>query len=58
MLPVLMVTCEDSREQIKLIIQAKVTAYLKKPFNLLSLKKQLERIKLLIETTETSSKAT
>lgn len=57
-LPVLMVTGEDSREQIKLIIEAKVTAYLKKPFNSLTLKKQLERIESLAETTAALSKAT
>lgn len=57
-LPVLMITGEDSREQIKLIIEAKVSAYLKKPFNLLALKKQLERLESLAETTTALSKAT
>jgi len=57
-LPVLMVTGEDNREQIKLIIEARVTAYLKKPFNLLALKKQLDRIEASLKTTAELSKTT
>lgn len=44
-LPVLMVSCEGDKEKIKSLVQCKVTGFIVKPFNTLTLKKQLEMIK-------------
>lgn len=43
-LPVLMVTCEDQRKEIKTIIEAKVSGFIVKPFNANTLIKQLNKI--------------
>tara|TARA_B100001059_G_scaffold10259_1_gene8346 strand:+ start:670 stop:1053 length:384 start_codon:yes stop_codon:yes gene_type:complete len=43
-LPVLMVTCEDSSETVKKIINAKVSGFIVKPFNMNVLAAQLTRL--------------
>jgi len=44
-LPVLMVSCEDDKQQIKGVISAKVTGFIVKPFNANILRKHLDWIK-------------
>ena len=44
-LPVLMVTCEDQKNEIESIIAAKVSGFIIKPFNTKTLSKQIEWIK-------------
>jgi two-component system chemotaxis response regulator CheY len=44
-LPVLMVTCEDQKNEIESIIAAKVNGFIIKPFNTNTLKKQINWIK-------------
>lgn len=43
-LPVLMVSCEDDKEKILALIAGQVTGFMMKPFNLSTLKKQLDWI--------------
>lgn len=43
-LPVLMVTCEDDRNKVTEIIKSKVSGFIVKPFNLRTLKRQLQKI--------------
>lgn len=43
-LPVLMVTCEDDRNKVTEIIKSKVSGFIIKPFNLRTLKRQLQKI--------------
>ena len=43
-LPVLMVTCEESSETVKKIINAKVSGFIVKPFNMNVLAAQLTRL--------------
>ncbi len=43
-LPVLMVSCEDDKKIVKGLIAGKVTGFMVKPFNLNTLKKQLQWI--------------
>jgi len=40
-LPVLMVSCEDDKAKIMALIEGEVTGFMKKPFNINTLKKQL-----------------
>lgn len=49
-LPVLMVSCVDSKEKIKALIACKVTGFIVKPFSTNTLKKQLTKIKSMIST--------
>ncbi|PLT24472.1 response regulator [Pseudoalteromonas sp. MelDa3] len=42
-IPVLMVTCEDSRDKVKQVIAAKVSGFIIKPFNMNVLSSQLNR---------------
>ncbi len=44
-LPVLMVSCEDDKKQIKDLIAAQVTDFIVKPFNINVLRKHLDWIK-------------
>ena len=43
-LPVLMVTCEDDSNKVKEIIASKVDGFIIKPFNLRTLKTQLQKM--------------
>jgi len=43
-LPVLMVSCEDDKEKILSLVAGQVTAFMIKPFNIKTLKKQLDWI--------------
>lgn len=43
-LPVLMVTCEDQKQEVESIIAAKVNGFIIKPFNTNTLKKQIDWI--------------
>ncbi len=43
-IPVLMVTCEDTKEKVKEVIAAKVSGFIIKPFCLNTLNKQLQRL--------------
>ncbi|MBH0000015.1 response regulator [Pseudoalteromonas sp. NSLLW24] len=42
-IPVLMVTCEDSKDKVKQVIAAKVSGFIIKPFNMNVLSSQLNR---------------
>lgn len=43
-LPVLMVSCEDDKEKLLSVIAGKVTGFMMKPFDLSTLKKQLDLV--------------
>jgi two-component system chemotaxis response regulator CheY len=43
-LPVLMVSCEDDKDKILALVAGKVTGFMMKPFNISTLKKQLQWI--------------
>ncbi|KZN35741.1 response regulator [Pseudoalteromonas luteoviolacea] len=45
--PVLMVTCENTKERVQEILLHKVDGFVIKPFNMATLVKQLQRIKIL-----------
>ncbi|MBQ4838057.1 MULTISPECIES: response regulator [Pseudoalteromonas] len=47
--PVLMVTCENSKERVQEILLKKVDGFVIKPFNMATLIQQLKRIKVLDE---------
>lgn len=47
-LPVLMVSCVDSKEKIKALIASQVTGFIVKPFSTNTLKKQLNKIKSIV----------
>jgi len=51
-IPVVMVTCVDSKEKVESIIASKVTGFIIKPFTANTLKKQMERIEALIDTSK------
>ena len=43
-IPVLMVTCEDEKQKVKEIIASKVSGFIVKPFNMRTLKAQLQKM--------------
>ncbi|MDK1288136.1 response regulator [Pseudoalteromonas umbrosa] len=47
--PVLMVTCESSKERVQAILLKKVDGFVVKPFNMATLIQQLKRINVLDE---------